>query len=73
MTHHTDPRIAAIRSDSKIGNSTCSVIAECYDDSDLIRVMDAEQITDPAKAVKHFRRMASFWQDHADDIAATAF
>lgn len=69
----TDPRVIAIRMDTKVGRNTCSMIDECYSDTELTAELDAKGITTTAKALKWARDYHDLWHGHCDDIAATAW
>lgn len=67
MTETQKAMIDAIRSDPKIGRGTCAMIDECKDDSDLLEELEEEGITDPAKAVAHFKDDENAWREQADE------
>jgi len=50
-----DARIEAIRNDSVVGKNTCSIVDECYDDSDLANYLNEVGITEPSLAVADAR------------------
>lgn len=69
----TDPRVAAIRNDSKVGRGTCSVIDECHSDAELVAELDREGIRTPKQAIKWAHESHDLYHGYWDDIAATAF
>ena len=51
-----DSRVAAIRADVLVGAGTCSVLEECWEDSDLAEFLDRNGITSDVEAVKQARQ-----------------
>lgn len=47
--------VAAVRADPLVGRATCSVVAECYDDADIMDELDARGIETAEAAVKWAR------------------
>lgn len=47
-----DIRVAAIRHDTRVGWGTCTSIDECYDDRDLVNMLDCADILTAEGAVK---------------------
>jgi hypothetical protein len=47
-----DPRVAAIRKDERVGWGSCTSIDECWEDAEIVNMLNADKITDPAAAVK---------------------
>ena len=48
----SDKRVAAIRSDAKVGRGSCSSIDECMTDSELVEALDEAEAMSVADAVK---------------------
>lgn len=59
----SDPRIDAIREDRLVGRGTCASIDECYEDAELIELLDDEAKTTPTDAVNHCRWMEGLWAE----------
>ena len=73
---HAEEAIRLIRSDPTIGEGSCSVIDECYDDEDLIEEFGWSAVDYPFRArtiLLKARERHSIWKDRMDDISATAF
>ena len=62
-----DKRVKAIREDKRIGRGTCSTIDECYDDSDLIELLDEYDVKYPIDAVKWAIVHERLWRGKALD------
>lgn len=56
LIRHTDPRVDAVRADSKVGVGTCSVVDECLTDKELIAYLDEMRVQTPAGAVREMRK-----------------
>lgn len=52
MTTITDERVKAIREDDLVGEGSCSVIDECWSDTELIETLNAQKISTPEAAVQ---------------------
>lgn len=52
LAAETDPRVAAIRNDRRVGTGSCTSIDECYGDEELIETLDLEDITTPEAALQ---------------------
>jgi hypothetical protein len=50
-----DPRVEAIRNDTKVGCGTCSTIDECFTDAELAAALDERNITTPKVALRWAR------------------
>ena len=46
-----DTRVAAIRNDTRVGVNSCSVIDECWGDTEIVEELDKRCITTDAEAV----------------------
>lgn len=64
--------IAAVRADKIVGNTTCSVIAECYGDDELVELFDREGATTVRAALAAARRTHRTYHAVMDDRYADA-
>ena len=63
-----DPRVVAVRADSKVGVGTCTFVSECFTDDELVAFLDDFEATTPAKAVREMRAHESLMRDLAGTI-----
>ena len=61
----TDPRVKAIRTDSKVGAGSCSTIDECWTDEELAAELDADEVTSPTAAIKWARTLEGLHIENA--------
>ncbi len=62
-----DPRIIAIRGNPRVGHGSCSVIDECYDDQELIEILDEKEIRNPIDAIRLALKInAAYWERGLD-------
>lgn len=51
-----DPRVEAIRTDSLVGEGSCASIDECFEDDELVELLDLASVKTPLEAVKWARK-----------------
>lgn len=65
--------VAAIRSDVKVGRGTCSVIDECYSDSELLAALAEEGIDTVKAAVDWARDVERLFREREQEVRAEIF
>lgn len=58
-----DARVEAIRKDPVVGRGSCMSIDECFDDKDLVEVLDKAKITIPLEAVRWARESEGMFKE----------
>ena len=65
--------IAAVRADSKVGCGSCSVIDECYTDSELVAALEDSGIDTVGGAVEWARDIERLFREREQEVRAEAY
>lgn len=67
MTPEEKALIEAVRNDPKIGRGSCASIDECWDDEDILKVIQVDQVTTADKLLDILYSLENIFRDRADD------
>lgn len=68
-----DPRVAAVRADTKVGRGSCSYIDETMDESELLEEIERVGAKTPAAAVKAMRALQTLLADQEAEVRREAW